>query len=102
MYIIEITTNDDRETLLKQETAATWQEANRIIDDMQDLDFDNIFIKLYKETDGDDLEYCGDFTEVKKGQLLPGTKKKSNNNLIVAGAGLLLFPIMVINRLVKK
>ena len=48
-YIIEITTNDNRETLLKREEAESWKEANDIIDDMQDFTLDNIKIDLYKQ-----------------------------------------------------
>ena len=101
MYILEVTTNDNRETLLKSEKIETWQEVNDWIDDLQDLNFENVSIKLYKETDGEDMEYLGDFTETKRGELLKTIKKK-NDNLIVAGTGLLLAPIMVVNRLIKK
>lgn len=103
MYILEITTADSRETLLKRETAETWKEINDLIDDMQDLAFDNIKIDIYKQTEENDPEYLGDFSNIKRGQLLetPKTKKK-NDSLIVGLAGLLMFPIMVINRLVKK
>ena len=79
MYILEITTADDRETLLKRETAETWKEINDMIDDMQDLAFDNIKIDIYTPKE-----------------------KKKNDSLIVGLAGIAMFPIMVINRLVKK
>lgn len=101
-YIIEITTNDDRETLLKKEEADNWREANNIIDDMQDFTLDNIKIDLYKQTEENDPEYLGDFTNIKRGRLLETPNKKKNNNLIVGLAGLVMFPIMVINRLIKK
>lgn len=101
MYILEITTNDNRETLLKREKIETWQEVNDWIDDLQDLAFENVYIKLYRETDGEDLEYLGDFTETTRGEIIKSIKKK-NNNIIIWIAGLLLFPIMVINRLIKK
>jgi hypothetical protein len=103
MYILEITTNDSRETLLKRETAETWKEINDMIDDMQDLAFDNIKIDIYKQTEENDPEYLGDFTNIKRGRLLDTTKtKKKNDSLIVGLAALTMFPIMVINRLVKK
>ena len=103
MYILEITTADSRETLLKRETAETWKEINDLIDDMQDLAFDNIKIDIYKQTEENDPEYLGDFTNIKRGRLLESPKTKNkNNNFIVLLAGLVMFPIMVINRLVKK
>lgn len=103
MYILEIVTNDSRETLLKRETAKTWKEINDLIDDMQDLTFENIKMDVYKQTEENDPEYLGDFTNIKRGQLLESPKeKKKNNNIIVLLAGLVMFPVMVINRLVKK
>lgn len=102
MYILEMTTADSRETLLKRETAETWKEINNLIDDMQDLAFENIKMDVYKQTEENDPEYLGDFTNIKRGQLLQIKNKKKNNNLIVGLAGLVMFPIMVINRLVKK
>lgn len=102
MYIMEITTNDNREILLKRETAKTWEEINDIIDDMQDLNFENIKIDVYKQTENGDPEYLGDFTKVKRGFINIIKNKKKNNNLIVGIAGLVMFPIMVINRLIKK
>lgn len=102
MYILEIVTNDNRETLLKRETAETWKEINDLIDDMQGLSFDNIKIDLYEQHGENDPEYLGDFTNIKRGELLDTQNKKKNNNLIVGLAGLAMFPVMVINRLVKK
>lgn len=102
MYILEITTNDNRETLLKRETAETWKEINDLIDDMQDLAFDNIKIDIYKQHGENDPEYLGDFTNIKRGRLLETPNKKKNDSLIVGLAGLVMFPVMVINRLVKK
>ena len=102
MYIIEITTNDNRETLLKRETAETWKEINDMIDDMQGLAFENIKIDLYEQHGENDPEYLGDFTNIKRGELLNTPNKKKNNNFIVLLAGLVMFPVMVINRLVKK
>lgn len=102
MYILEIVTNDNRETLLKRETAETWKEINDMIDDMQDLAFENIKIDIYKQTEENDPEYLGDFTNIKRGELLDTPNKKKNNNFIVLLAGLVMFPVMVINRLVKK
>lgn len=102
MYIIEITTNDNRETLLKRETSDTWEEINDMIDDMQDLAFDNIKIDLYEQHGENDPKYLGDFTNIKRGELLDTPNKKKNNNLIVGLAGLVMFPVMVINRLIKK
>lgn len=102
-YIIEITTNDNRETLLKREEAENWREANNIIDDMQDFTLNNIKIDLYKQTGDNDPEYLGDFYNIKapeKEKMIH--PKKKNNNLIVLLAGLVMFPVMVINRLVKK
>ena len=102
MYIIEITTNDNRETLLKRETADTWEEINDMIDDMQNLAFENIKIDLYEQHGENDPKYLGDFTNIKRGELLDTPNKKKNDNLIVGLAGLVMFPIMVINRLIKK
>ena len=102
MYILEIVTNDRRETLLKRETAETWEEINDLIDDMQDLAFENIKMDVYKQTEENDPEYLGDFSNIKRGELLQIKNKKKNNNIIVLLAGLVMFPIMVINRLVKK
>lgn len=102
MYIIEITTNDNRETLLKRETAETWKEINDIIDDMQDLAFENIKMDLYEQHGENDPKYLGDFSNIARGELLDTPNKKKNNNLIVGLAGLVMFPVMVINRLVKK
>lgn len=102
MYILEITTADSRETLLKRETVDTWEEINDLIDDMQDLAFENIKIDIYKQTEENDPEYLGDFSNIKRGELLDTPNKKKNNNLIVGLAGLVMFPVMVINRLIKK
>lgn len=102
-YIIEITTNDNRETLLKREEAESWKEANDIIDDMQDFTLDNIKIDLYKQTEENDPEYLGDFYNIKAPEEEQTIQpKKKNNNLIVGLAALVMFPIMVINRLIKK
>lgn len=102
MYIIEITTNDKRDLLIKREKLKTWREANDYMDDLQELQLENVSIKLYKETDGDDLEYLGDFTETQRGDIIETIRKKKNNNFIIWIIGLLLFPIMLINRLIKK
>lgn len=100
MYRIEIITTVGREVVIKSETAETWEEANDIIDDFQDFQLKNIKIEV---TRGEDpIEYLGDFTNIKRGELLNTPNKKKNNNLIVGLAGLVMFPIMVINRLVKK
>ena len=102
-YIIEITTNDHRETLLKRETAETWRELNEIIDDMQDYDLINVKIDVYKQQGENPPEYLGDFYNIKAPEETDTPKaKKKNNNFIVLLAGLVMFPIMVINRLVKK
>lgn len=101
MYILEITTNDDRDLLLKHEKIKTWREVNDWIDDLQDLKLENVKIDIYKETDGEDLEYLGNFTETPRGEIIKNVKKK-NNNIIIWIAGLVMFPIMVINRLIKK
>lgn len=102
MYILEIVTNDNRETLLKRETAETWEEINDMIDDMQDLAFENIKIDIYKQTEENDPEYLGDFSNIARGELLDTPNKKKNNNVIVGIAGLVMFPVMIINRLIKK
>lgn len=103
MYIIEITTNDNRETLIKRETAETWRELNEIIDNMQDYNLVNIKIDVYEQHGENDPKYLGDFSNIKRGELLDTPKaKKKNNNFIVLLAGLVMFPVMVINRLVKK
>ena len=103
MYIIEITTNDKRETLIKRETAETWRELNEIIDDMQDYELVNIKIDVYKQQGENPPEYLGDFYNIKSPEETDTPKaKKKNNNFIVLLAGLVMFPVMVINRLIKK
>lgn len=103
MYIIEITTNDKRETLLKRETAETWRELNEIIDDMQDYNLVNIKIDVYEQHGENDPKYLGDFYNITAPEETDTPKaKKKNNNFIVLLAGLVMFPVMVINRLVKK
>lgn len=103
MYTIEITTNDNRETLLKREEAETWRELNEIIDDMQDYNLVNIKIDVYKQQGENSPEYLGDFYNITTPEETDTPKaKKKNNNFIVLLAGLVMFPIMVINRLIKK
>ena len=103
MYILEIVTNDNRETLLKRETAETWRELNEIIDDMQDYDLINVKIDVYKQQGENPPEYLGDFYNITTPEETETPKaKKKNDALIVGLAGLVMFPIMVINRLIKK
>ena len=102
-YIFEITTNDNRETLIKRETAETWRELNEIINDMQDYNLINVKIDVYKQQGENPPEYLGNFYNINEPEESDTPKKKKkNNNFIILLAGLVMFPVMVINRLVKK
>ena len=102
MYKIEITTHDERETLLYADTAKNWDEASYKIDCLNDLKLDNVFIKLYKtrETDQDDLEYLGNFTDLKPCTRKP-EKKRIKKSTIIIILEVLLFPIMLLNETIK-
>lgn len=102
MYKIEITTHDERETLLYADTAKNWDEASYKIDCLNNLKLDNVFIKLYKtkETDQDDLEYLGNFTDLIpcKRSMKKRSIKKSNIIIILE---ILIFPIILLNETIK-
>lgn len=102
MYKIEITTHDERETLLCTDTAKNWDEASHKINYLNNLKLNNVFIKLYKtrEPDQDDLEYLGNFTDLKscKRSMKKRSIKKSNIIIILE---ILLFPIILLNETIK-
>lgn len=118
MYRIEITTPTPHETILKEYNAETWTEASGIIKDIQNLDFDNIDINLYKRKaekeiiypieDGDDIyNFIDNFTNVKqRGSLFDNIPKKKNKKLLktaATAAGMIAaFPVMVTTELIKK
>lgn len=103
MYKIEITTHDERETLLYTDTAKNWDEASYKIDCLNNLKLNNVFIKLYKtrETDQNDLEYLGNFTDLKacKRSMKKRSIKKSNIIIILE---ILLFPVFLLLEIVKN
>lgn len=109
-YFIEITTNDERETLLKSEHVTGWAAANRIIETYKRYNLDNIKIDLYKEINNDVI-YCGNFTNIQeKTQLTPmktpfqvktRKEKNKNDNIIVLLFGIVFFPIMLLYYLIK-
>lgn len=102
MYKIEITTHDERETLLYADTAKNWDEASYKIDYLNNLKLDNVFIKLYKtrEPDQDDLEYLGNFTDLKSCKRQP-EKKHIKKSTIIIILEILLFPITLLNETIK-
>lgn len=103
MYKIEITTHDERETLLYADTAKNWDEASHKIDCLNNLKLNNVFIKLYKtrEPDQDDLEYLGNFTDLKacKRSMKKRSIKKSNIIIILE---ILFFPVFLLLEIVKN
>ena len=60
MYKIELTTNDNRETLLEEFYLDTWGETYDKIRDIQKVGLKSL-IKVYD----DNMEYMGDFTNIK-------------------------------------
>ena len=102
MYKIEITTHDERETLLYADTAKNWDEASYKIDCLNNLKLDNVFIKLYKtrEPDQDEIEYLGNFTDLIpcKRSMKKRSIKKSNIIIILE---ILIFPIILLNETIK-
>ena len=102
MYKIEITTHDERETLLYADTAKNWDEASYKIDYLNNLKLNNVFIKLYKtrEPDQDDLEYLGNFTDLIPCKRQP-EKKHIKKSTIIIILEILLFPVMLLNETIK-
>ena len=103
MYKIEITTHDERETLLYADTAKNWDEASYKIDCLNNLKLDNVFIKLYKtrEPDQDDLEYLGNFTDLKSCKRQP-EKKHIKKSTIIIILEILLFPVFLLLEIIKN
>lgn len=109
-YFIEITTDDERETLLKVEHVTGWGNANKIINNYKRYNLDNIKIDLYKEI-GDNITHCGNFTNTEAmthptpykttitGKTQP--QKKKHDGIILLMFGIVLFPIMIIYNLIK-
>lgn len=103
MYKIEITTHDERETLLCTDTAKNWDEASYKIDCLNNLKLNNVFIKLYKtrEPDQNDLEYLGNFTNLKTCKKRKTEKKRIKKSTIIIILEILLFPIILLNETIK-
>lgn len=104
MYRLEITTADERETLLYLEDLKTWTAASEKITFFNNLKLDNIFIKLYKikETDPDlDLEYLGNFTNLETCKRQPEKKRIKKSNIIII-LEIILFPVMLLLDLVNE
>lgn len=103
MYKIEITTHDERETLLCTDTAKNWDEASYKINYLNNLKLNNVFIKLYKtkEPNQDDLEYLGNFTDLKPCTRKP-EKKHIKKSTIIIILEILLFPVFLLLEIVKN
>lgn len=103
MYRLEITTADERETLLHADTAKNWDEASYKIDCLNNLKLNNVFIKLYKtrEPDQDELDYLGNFTDLKPCKRQQPEKKHIKKSTIIIILEILLFPIILLNETIK-
>lgn len=108
MYKLEITTNDNRETLLQEYFFTTWADAYDRIETFKKLDLD-VFIRLY---DADTMENLGEFTHIKKkytpyeknykSYINTKQKKIKLDNIIIILLGIALFPVLTTINLVKK
>lgn len=103
MYKIEITTHDERENLLYTDTAKNWDEASYKIGCLNNLKLNNVFIKLYKtrEPDQDELDYLGNFTDLKPCTRKP-EKKRIKKSTIIIILEIMLFPVFLLMDIVKK
>lgn len=102
MYKLEITTNDQRETLIFSEKIETWEEVKKEIDYFKKLRFENIYLMIYKENKENELDYLGEFYNIESKEQYLIKKKKNNltNKIIILE--ILLFPIMLIKEIIKE
>lgn len=100
MYKIELTSNDNRETLLKECYIDTWNDTCKEIKKFQDLNM-NILIRLYNEN----MDCLGNFTNIKQKNITPQKKKhfnkiKLSTKIIILEC--LLFPIILLKEIIKE
>lgn len=102
MYKLELTLNNNNETLLKEIFLEKWNDVKEEIDNMQKWKIKNSSINLYKfTTDYDSAEYLGNFSNIKRIKQ-PKQKKKINYTRSIIFLEVLCFPIMILFELMKK
>ena len=99
MYRLEITTADDRESLLYTEEIQTWTELTEAIKFYQSLEFD-IAIRVFKGIN-DNCKFIGDFTNIKPRQYEKEKIKKLKLSTKIIILEILLFPVMLLKEILK-
>ena len=108
VYKIEIITNDSSETLLKEFYLTTWTDTHNKIIDIKNLQLDNIKIDIFKNNSKSDLDYLGDFNQVRTGEKISYTTPKIEINtkpikkLSIISTLILLFPLFVLLEITKS
>lgn len=108
MYKIEIITNDSSETLLKEFYLTTWADTHNKIIDIKNLQLDNIKIDIFKNNNKSDLDYLGDFNQVRTGEKISYKIPKIEINtkpikkLSIISTLILLFPLFVLLEITKS
>lgn len=107
VYKIEIITNDSSETLLKEFYLTTWADTHNKIIDIKNLKLNNIKIDIFKNNKSD-LDYLGDFNQVRTGEKIGDKIPKIEINtkpikkLSIISTLILLFPLFVLLEITKS
>ena len=99
MYKIEVITNDQNETLLKEFYLTTWENTYNKIIDIKNLQLDNIKIDIFKNNIND-LEYLGEKISYKIPKMEINTKPIKKLSII--STLILLFPLFVLLEITKS
>lgn len=102
MYRLEITTADNRETLLKSKDYKTSDKLTKDLNYYKSLNLDNIYIRCYK-LKNDNIIYLGRFDNITppEEKRIKQNKTKNISNIIII-IEILLFPIMLIKEVTKR
>lgn len=108
VYKIEVIANDSSETLLKEFYLTTWENTYNKIVDIKNLQLDNIKIDIFKNNNKSDLDYLGDFNQVRTGEKISYKIPKMEINtkpikkLSIISTLILLFPLFVLLEITKS
>lgn len=100
MYRLEITTADQRETLIKIEDHKKENDLTKAINYYKSLKLENIYIQCYEILENNDIIYLGRFDNITPGDKKTSKKIKISNIIIIIE--FLLFPIMLIKEITKR
>ena len=102
MYKIELTTADDRETLIKEYYAETWAETYDKIEELKKMDL-NAWVRVYD----DKMNHLGNFSKIEKIHDTIETPKRQINTrpikkLLITILIIAFFPVLILLELIKK